>query len=68
MPYIQKNDKKSMKLINDTKSGRDFREKGSNSNAAICPSCKAEVVKKQGFRLSAMSCPECGTRLGKKQT
>ncbi len=66
MPYIQKNDKKSMKLMNDTKNGHKFGEKVSNSNTAICTSCKLEVVKRQGFRLSTMSCPKCGSRLRKK--
>ena len=66
MPYIQKNNKKSMKLMNDTKSGHKFGEKVSNSNTAICPSFKLEVVKRQGFRRSTMSCPKCGNLLGKK--
>jgi predicted amidophosphoribosyltransferase len=40
---------------------------GKNAPAAgICPSCKAEVPSKPGFRFSALTCPKCGASMGKK--
>jgi hypothetical protein len=38
----------------------------SSGGAGHCPSCKAEVTPKPGFRLSAMKCPKCGTSMAKK--
>jgi hypothetical protein len=40
---------------------------GNPKNAAgLCPSCKAEVPLKPGFRLSSLKCPKCGTSMSRK--
>lgn len=36
------------------------------SGVAHCPSCKAEVPPKPGFRFSALKCPKCGASMSKK--
>jgi hypothetical protein len=36
------------------------------SGSGVCPSCKAEVPPKPGFRMSALKCQKCGASMGKK--
>jgi len=62
---------------NPIKSEKNFGQIGSylndsmnpNSNqknsTCFCPSCKAEVPSKPGFRLSSLKCPKCGSSMSK---
>ncbi|OGR82117.1 MAG: hypothetical protein A2901_07630 [Elusimicrobia bacterium RIFCSPLOWO2_01_FULL_54_10] len=36
------------------------------NSAGTCPSCKAEVPSKPGFRFSSLKCPSCGAAMSKK--
>jgi len=38
----------------------------SGGGSGRCPSCKAVVPAKPGFRLSTLKCPRCGTPVGKR--
>ncbi len=36
------------------------------SSVILCPSCKAEVPPKPGFRVSSLKCPKCGSAMSKR--
>ena len=69
---MQRNGQNPIKSAKDFgPGGRSFKNVSnaqvkSSAAAGICPSCKAEVPPKPGFRLSALKCPKCGTSMSKK--
>jgi len=48
--------------------GKSFETPGQHKTSGeaggICPSCKAEVPPKPGFRFSSLKCPKCGRSMG----
>ncbi len=67
----QRNGKNPIKSVRVGQPGSGFNnltgsQTKSSAGAGHCPSCKAEVQPKPGFRLSALKCPKCGASMAKK--